>query len=158
MASTFGAVGTSESLRLVNADRVNPKVNAIVTLLQRCRLSPFHRPRSQSQRRLWMVHAQHQRMQGLFYSIRNACMGSMEAAPHAGKNAAIRPHTTTVNGSCWPTPKRNDLRSRVAIHVHASPRPSPQNTSTEAFLRMSSNTSRRSQCHAYTHLACAPIH
>ena len=53
-------------------------------------------------------------MQGVSYSVRSACMGSMEAARRAGIMAAIKPETASkaqtdriVIGSCRPTPKRN---------------------------------------------------
>src|SRR5580698_2889637 len=51
---------------------------------------------------------------GVSYSVRSACMGSMEAARRAGIMAAIKPETASraetqrvVIGSCRPTPKRN---------------------------------------------------
>jgi hypothetical protein len=53
-------------------------------------------------------------MQGISYSVRSACMGSIEAARRAGKMVAIKPETASktqtdrfVIGSCRPTPKRN---------------------------------------------------
>src|ERR1700691_2755466 len=67
-------------------------------------------------------------MQGLSYSVRSACMGSMEAARRAGIMAAIKPETASkaqtdriVIGSCRPTPKRHDCMARVANQEATSP-------------------------------------
>jgi len=53
-------------------------------------------------------------MKILSYSVRNACMGSIEAARRVGIMAASKPETASkaqteriVIGSCRPTPKRN---------------------------------------------------
>jgi hypothetical protein len=53
-------------------------------------------------------------MQSVSYSVRSACIGSMEAARRAGIIVAIKPEIASnaqtdkiVVGSCRPTPKRN---------------------------------------------------